>query len=227
MNPNASTQAPIKEDGRKMNDGGWGGARKAGGRDRVYEVLAQLPEGMEFTPEWLAQQSEQRPTTVSTWVARLHESGAIRRVSRGVYQVVTDEVNVITTHPTTAKGSPVAQPLQQAVNSLVPAILAVPSRGKKAQPKPQPEARPESLETPVVVPAPAPAPAPVPVVPSAAEVAEIAGTALESPLAGKDADDVIDQLLDRLFPSGFKARHLKVIDRWRNATHALIEEIEG
>lgn len=39
-------------------------------------------------------------------------------------------------------------------------------------------------------------------------------------------EDTINDLLDLMFPNGFKAKHLPLIDRWRQVTAALIREIE-
>lgn len=38
-------------------------------------------------------------------------------------------------------------------------------------------------------------------------------------------DDIVNETLDLLFPGGFKARHLPLIDDWRQATLALMREI--
>lgn len=43
---------------------------------------------------------------------------------------------------------------------------------------------------------------------------------------GED-DQTINDLLDLMFPDGFKARHLAAIDTWRQATVALMHEIEA
>jgi hypothetical protein len=180
-----------------------------GATPKILELIQAQPQGMEVTTAWVRQQTGFKPATVHNSLSAMTVKGVLRRVSTGVY--------VLNQQPQPAPAASVTTPLQEAVAGLVPAILAVPSRGDQRviAGRPPRVREPQELETPVTA------------VPSAAEAAEIAGTTLDSALAGKDADDVIDQLLDRLFPSGFKARHLKVIDRWRTATHALIEEIEG
>lgn len=40
-----------------------------------------------------------------------------------------------------------------------------------------------------------------------------------------DRDETINDVLDLLFPQGFRAKHLPLIDTWRRATIALIDEI--
>ena len=40
-------------------------------------------------------------------------------------------------------------------------------------------------------------------------------------------NETVNETLDLLFPQGFKARHLPLIDEWRKATVALIREING
>jgi hypothetical protein len=40
-------------------------------------------------------------------------------------------------------------------------------------------------------------------------------------------DEMVNETLDLLFPQGFKARHLPLIDQWRQATIALMREING
>lgn len=41
------------------------------------------------------------------------------------------------------------------------------------------------------------------------------------------SDDEINDVLDMLFPAGFKAKHLPAIDKWREATKALIASIRN
>lgn len=62
---------------------------------------------------------------------------------------------------------------------------------------------------------------PLPVVASAPEVPA------PRPVAGLqfDYDESINDVLDLLFPQGFKAKHLPAIDAWRQATIALMREI--
>lgn len=40
-------------------------------------------------------------------------------------------------------------------------------------------------------------------------------------------EDVANDILDLLFPQGFKARHLPAIERWKEATEYLIHEVQG
>lgn len=40
-------------------------------------------------------------------------------------------------------------------------------------------------------------------------------------------EDVANDILDLLFPQGFKARHLPAIERWKAATEYLIHEVQG
>lgn len=42
-----------------------------------------------------------------------------------------------------------------------------------------------------------------------------------------DYDEMVNETLDLLFPEGFKARHLPLIDTWRQATLALMRDING
>jgi hypothetical protein len=61
--------------------------------------------------------------------------------------------------------------------------------------------------------------------PSAARTAP-ATTATETPVDGQ-WDETINEVLDLMFPNGFKARHLPLIDRWRRATVALLRELNS
>lgn len=76
-----------------------------------------------------------------------------------------------------------------------------------------------------------PAPPPVvdkPVTPVLAEVVPPPAqpVAVPSPAPTTvDEDSVINDVLDMMFPNGFKAKHLPLIDAWRKATIDLMREI--
>lgn len=45
------------------------------------------------------------------------------------------------------------------------------------------------------------------------------------PMAEEDVDDLIDTVLDMMFPDGFKARHRRTVEAWAEATCKLIVEV--
>lgn len=47
------------------------------------------------------------------------------------------------------------------------------------------------------------------------------------PVVASDYNGTINEVLDLMFPAGFKAKHLPLIDRWREATSELMREIEA
>lgn len=46
------------------------------------------------------------------------------------------------------------------------------------------------------------------------------------PMEGDQWEETINDVLDLMFPNGFKAKHLPLIDRWRQATKALMRELQ-
>lgn len=46
-----------------------------------------------------------------------------------------------------------------------------------------------------------------------------------APMDPADVDDLIDTVLDMMFPDGFKARHRRTVDAWAEATRKLIVEV--
>lgn len=78
--------------------------------------------------------------------------------------------------------------------------------------------------SPELEPAQASAVAPVAVVePPLTQAVVVTPPAATSPI---DADSMINDVLDLLFPNGFKAKHLPLIDAWRRATVNLLSEVE-
>lgn len=58
--------------------------------------------------------------------------------------------------------------------------------------------------------------------------ADLRQTTYPVPRSGDlNTDELVNETLDLLFPQGFKARHLPLIDQWRQTTVALIREVNG
>lgn len=82
-------------------------------------------------------------------------------------------------------------------------------------------------------PAPVEQPVPVPIAPPVvkSEVVRSGDDRPETPAypvvrpGSTDMDEMLNDTLDLLFPQGFKAKHLPLIDRWRQATIALMRDI--
>lgn len=72
-------------------------------------------------------------------------------------------------------------------------------------------------------------PTPAPEIPAAARTAPPSAPSdpRQTPPKGEDQwEETINEVLDLMFPNGFKARHLPLIDRWRQATTALMRELQ-
>lgn len=77
-------------------------------------------------------------------------------------------------------------------------------------------------ETPI----PAPAPLPSDDLPEMVKVDLLPVGPRYAPTSDDD-EETLSETLDLLFPNGFKARHLPAINRWREATLALLSEVES